>query len=120
MKDGLIGFFGTVAICTAVVGVIFGFLGGLTSIDFMLTIAYFAGAILVLSIFAIVVVCLFSFDLSEMPFIKITFAGALLAVLSYLIYDIFYWQIFYTVFVICAFVAGFVAALGIIKGLFFN
>lgn len=118
MKDGINGLLVTIAICGAIIAVVFGLLGELIGLDFAISIAYFAGAALVLSIFTLVVIWVFSFDWTEAPFIKLTCTGVLLAILSYIIYTFFEWELFYTIFVICAVIVAVTIVIGIIKTIF--
>ncbi len=119
-KDGIYGFLGTIAVCAAIITVVFGFLGGLIELDFALSIARFTGAVLALSIYIMVVVWVFSFEWTESPFIKATLAGVILAILSFIVYEIFDWQLFYVVFIICAVIAAAAVAIGLIKTIFSN
>ena len=118
MKDGIIGLLWSVAICAAIVAVVFGVLGELIALDFALSIAYFTSKVFAISIYAIVALWVIGFDWMEMPFIKATGAGVLMAVLSYLVFAFFEWSLFYTLFVLFAVVAAVAVVIGLIKTIF--
>lgn len=120
MKNGIKGLLGTIAICAAIIAVVFGLLGGLIDLDFAITIAYFAGAVLAMSVYVLIVLWVVSFDWTESPFLKMALAGILLAVLNYIIYAIFDWQLFYIVFIICAVATALAVVIGVIKAIFGN
>ena len=82
MKNGIWGLLGTVAICAAIVAVVFGALGALIGLDFATVLAYFAGLVFVLAIYGMVVVWVIGFDWTDMPFAKATGAGILMAALE--------------------------------------
>ena len=118
MKDGIIGLLWSVAICAAIVAAVFGLLGGLIELAFISVIAYFAGIVLAMSIYGIVLVWVAGFTWTEMPFAKATGAGVLMAVLSYFVFAIFEWSFFYTLFVLFAVIAAVAVVIGLIKTIF--
>ncbi len=118
IKDKLQPYLIMIAVCAVIVTVVFGILGELIGLDFANKIAKFALAILAISILLIVVLWILSFDWTESPFIKATFSGVVMAVLSLIIFEVFNWQFFHTLFIIFAVITAFVVVIGLIKTIF--
>jgi hypothetical protein len=118
MREGIGGLLVTIAICAAVVAVVFGALGALIGLEFATTIAYIAAEAFVLSIYASIVMWVIGFDWSEMLFAKAAGAGVLMSALSYIVFSIFEWAIFYTLFVIFAVIAAIAIVVGVLKTIF--
>ena len=120
MKDNANGCLCTTAVCAAIVGGVFWILGELIGLSFATQIAYWAGIVLVLSIYIIIVLWVFSFQFKEGFFIKTISAGFVLSIINFIVYTIFEWDIFYTVFVISAIITAIAIVVGLIKAIFRN
>lgn len=118
MKDGINGILWMVTVCAAIIGAVFGVLGEVVGLGFASMIAYIAAEAFVISIYAKVAMWVVGFDWTEAPFMKATGAGILMAALSYGVFSIFGWTLFYTLYVIFAVLAALAMVIGLIKSIF--
>lgn len=111
-------FLAIVAICAAIIAIVFGALGEIVGLTFISSIAYLASVVLTICIYGIITLWVISFDWSEAPFLKATFSGTLMSVASISVFAIFDWQLFHTLFVIFAIITGIAIVIGLIKTIF--
>ena len=120
MRGFLQSWLGIIAVCATIIAIVFGVLGSLIGLDFILAIATFCAAVTALCIYGEVVLWLTTFDWTENPLLKATFASVLLSVLSFAVFAFFEWGLFMTLGIITAIIAGVVIVIGLIKLIFGN
>ena len=120
MKSVLFSILSTIAIIAIIIAVVFGALGWLVELELVFTITHYACIVIAISVFCLIVLGICSFDWTNYFFLKAIFSGIVIGVASIVIYEIFAWQLFYTLFVIFAIITALAIVIGLIKTIFFN
>lgn len=118
MKDRIYGMLGTVATCAVIALVVFAVLDQIVDLEFVSLVVDLSGKALTFSAYVTICIWIGSFDWGEAFFWKATASGIIFAATNYIVYAIYGWELFYSIFVVSALVAAIAIVIGVIKAIF--